>query len=134
MSGDRLNWPVASLKRAQAILCLLSLLAGQSQVLACALAFASLVEGSHTTRVSISDSGVKVVLSHERGQPGRPDFLPQHDPANPLHHHGLASKILCTLAGSMQPLADHVACFRGVSAAERSSRQLSATVKQVPTS
>ena len=99
------------LKRLQAMLCLISLLAGQTGVFAALLATASALEASHTPYASMSQSGFIIVLSHERGQPGRPDFLARHQPTNPAHHHGLTAGVLCALGGSTQPLADHAACF-----------------------
>ena len=113
------------LRRMQALMCLFCLLAGPTAVLPQLLAVASMIEGSHTTYAGIANGEFKLRLSHERGQPGRIDFLARHQPTNPLHHHGLASKILCTLAGNNGPrLADHIANFSLGSASERARREV----------
>jgi hypothetical protein len=112
------------LKRVQALCCLLPLLAGQTEVLPALLAIAAAVEGSHTTYAGVTPEGFRLVLSHERGQAGRADFLAGHQPANRLHRHGFAAKVICTLAGSTQKLADHDACFSASGAAQHSKRDL----------
>jgi hypothetical protein len=101
----------SSLQRLQAILCLLALFAGQTGILPACLATATGLEGSHTTSVSMSESGIMIVLSHEQGQPDRPYLLAHHQPTNPAHRHGFAARMLCALGGSTQRTANHVACF-----------------------
>jgi hypothetical protein len=114
----------AWLKRLQAVLCLVPLLAGQAGVFPGLLAIAAARGGAHTVYAGISKNGFKLVLSHERGQPGRPDFLAHHQPTNPAHHHGLTARVLCALGGSTQRLADHEACFSGGGPAESSAREV----------
>jgi hypothetical protein len=110
-------------KRVAAFLCLMPLLLGQSEVLPGLLALGAGVEGSHTVCVGASQNEFKLVLSHERGQPGRSDYNPRHSPTQALHRHGLASKILCTLASAAPPgLPDHIAAFGSSSTTENSSR------------
>ena len=111
-------------KPLQAILCLVPLLVGQTDILPGFLAIAAALEGSHTVYVATSTSRVKLQLSHERGQPGRPGFLPNHQPTNPAHHHGLATKALCILGGSAQSRADHHVCFSTSGAAESPGSQV----------
>jgi hypothetical protein len=112
------------LRRIQALCCLLPLLIGQTEVLPGLFAVAAAVEGSHTTYAGATPQGFRLVLSHERGQVGRVDFLAGHQPVNRLHRHGLAAKVICTLAGSTQKLADHEACFSSGGAAQQSKREL----------
>lgn len=120
-------------KRVAAFLCLMPLLLGQSEVLPGLLAFAAGVEGSHTVRVGMSQSEFKLVLSHERGRPGRSDYNPRHSPTQAAHHHGVASKILCTLAGAASPgLPDHVAAFGRSSTSESSGRVTAPASKRLP--
>jgi hypothetical protein len=118
------------LRRVQVFCCLLPLLVGQTEVLPGLLAIAAAAEGSHTTYAGATNEGFRLVLSHERGQAGRPDFLAHHQPANPLHHHGLAAKVICALAGSTYKLADHEAVFNAGGAAQQSRRELRATKHQ----
>ena len=93
------------------MLCLLAILLGPAQVFPGLLAVGAALEGSHTIRVGCDGSEFHLVLSHERGQAGRPDYNPRHHPQNPAHHHGLAAGFLCLIAGrgGMEP--DHVADF-----------------------
>jgi len=74
----------------------------------------------------------KLVLSHERWQPSRADFLARHSPVNPLHHHGLASKLIGTLAGGVQKLADHTANFSLGSNAQKSQREVKSAAPWQP--
>lgn len=111
-------------KPLEAILCLLPLLVGQTDILPGFLAIAAALEGSHTVYVATSASGFKIRLSHERGQPGRRGFLAHHRPTNPAHHHGLATTALCILGGSAQSRADHQVCFSTSGAAERPGSQI----------
>lgn len=111
------------LKRLQVALCVIPLLAGQTGVFPALLAAASTLEGSHTTHASISEGGFLIVLSHERGQPGRPNFLAHHQPENPAHHHGLTVWLVCALGGSTQGLANHEACFSRGGQAEPSGNK-----------
>ena len=108
-------------KRFQAVCCLVSVLTGPTSILPELLALGSVLEGSHTTYAHIVDGEFRLVLSHS-GQVGRADFLARHNPHDPLHYHGLASRLLCSLAGSSQKLADHRATFSRASNGERSRR------------
>jgi hypothetical protein len=103
---------------------LLPLLAAQTEVLPTLFAIAAAAEGSHTTYAGITPDGFRLILSHERGQAGRTDFLAAHQPSSQLHRHGLAARIICTLAGSTQKLADHDAFFSTGGTAQHSNRDL----------
>ena len=114
------------LARVGAVLCLLAVLLGPGQVLPGLLALGAALEGSHTVRVGIEEAQFHLVLSHERGQAGRPDYNPRHHPQHPAHRHGLAASVLCLLAGRGGLEPDHVANFATGSACEKIS-QSSAT-------
>jgi hypothetical protein len=95
------------------------------------LALGAVLEGSHTVRVGMEDAQLHLVLSHERGEAGRPDYNPSHHPRHSAHRHGLAAGVLCLLAGSRGMEPDHVATFATGAAGERRSPALSTEGKGV---
>src|ERR1019366_6161765 len=97
--------------RIAAVLCAAAYLAGGLEVFPQALALGAWLEGSHTVRIARNAKQVTIVLSHERGLPGRPDYTPRHQPDSPLHQHGAAAHMLCVFAAQRSPRADHVAGF-----------------------
>jgi len=114
------------LKKGGALFGLLALLDGPAQFVPELLAVAAAFEGSHTVYVGQTETGCKVILSHQRGQTGRRDYDPRHEPTNAAHRHGIGSRLLCTLAGSTQQLSDHVASFSNGSSSESSRVQTKA--------
>jgi hypothetical protein len=130
MKRDGQNCLRLWLKRLQVALCVIPLLAGQTGVFAALLAAASTLAGSHTTHASMSQGGFMIVLSHERGQPGRPNFLAHHHPTSPAHHHGLTVWLVCALGGSTQGLANHEACFSRGGQAEALRHKLQPAFEQ----
>jgi hypothetical protein len=119
------------LARVGPMLCLLAVLLGPSQIAPGLLALGALLEGSHTVRVGMDEAQFHLVLSHERGQTGRPDYAPSHHPQHSTHRHGLAASVLCLLAGRGAMDADHVAVFATGSACEKISQPPAAEAKVV---
>jgi hypothetical protein len=133
MFGTTKNGCRVWMKRVGALLCLVPLLLGQSEVLPGLLAMAAAVEGSHTVHVGTSPGEFKLVLSHERGQVGRSDYNPRHSPSNASHRHGMASRILCTFASRSSPLwPDHVATFERGTTSEKSGSETAPAAKRFP--
>jgi len=97
-------------RRLQAVICLLPLLAVHTQVLPALVALGATIEGSHTTYLGIDSNGFRIVLSHERGNVARPDYLPGHRAGNAAHRHGIASSLVC-LTGGFGGQLDHSATF-----------------------
>jgi hypothetical protein len=116
--------PPISIRRARvgAALCLLAVLLGPAQVLPGLLAVGAALEGSHSVKVGSDGAEFHLVLSHERGQAGRPDYNPRHHPQHPAHRHGLAAGVLCFLGDRSAMEPDHVANFATGSACEKISQ------------
>jgi hypothetical protein len=123
---------VRPLQRAAALLCAVAYLSGGTEVFPVALALGALLEGSHTVRVARDGAEVTIVLSHERGQLGRPDYTPRHQPGNARHRHGTASRLVCAFAARQPHQTDHVAGFTTTSVCENSSRPLKANAASAP--
>ena len=87
-----------------------------------ALALGAWLEGSHTMRIARNGEQVTVILSHERGVPGWPDFTPLHQAGSTLHRHGAAARMLCVFVSRQSRQADHVASFAAGSVCENSTR------------
>jgi hypothetical protein len=119
MAHNRRLLVPARFARVGAVLCLVALFLGPSQVVPGLLALGAALEGSHAVRVGMDQSQFHLVLSHERGQADRPDYNPRHHAGHPAHHHGLAAGILCFLGDSRGLEPDHVANFTMGTAGER---------------
>jgi len=91
--------------------CLLALFCGPAEIIPQLLAVGSALEGSHSVHVQLSERNLRVVLSHERGQPGRADYDSRYQASNPAHRHGLVSKFLCSISCTRSALEDHEASF-----------------------
>ena len=120
----RFSFPV--LPRLAALVCAGAYLAGGMEVVPQALALGAWLEGSHTVRMTRSGEQVTIVLSHERGLAGRPDFTPRHRPGSTQHRHGAAARVLCVFVAQQSPQADHVACFASASICESPVRIIEA--------
>jgi hypothetical protein len=87
------------------------LLAEQTAVVPAFLATAAFFERSHTVYVSAASGGFLLRLGHQSVRPELPGFHPGAQAQGPGHHHGLASKAICVLAGNPHPLGDHETWF-----------------------
>jgi hypothetical protein len=129
MDSRRLNF--SALQRVAALVCAATYLTGGIEGLPQALALGAWLEGSHTVRIACSGERVTVVLSHERGLPSRPDFVPRHQPGNVAHRHGAAARMLCVFVAQRSPQADHVANFAAGSVCENLARVIEAQAGSV---
>ncbi len=120
MARRRWSLKISARSPIEALLCLLAALMGPAQLLPDLLALGAALENSHTVHVGSDGSGLHLVLSHERGQPGRPDYTPRHHPLDTRHRHGLAAGLLCVLAANDVGEPEHSAFFASGSILELS--------------
>ena len=85
-------------------LCLATYLLGGAQIFPGLLALAACLEGSHEVRVGSPDSEFELVLHH----PSRADRQTVCEENQCVHHHGLASRVVCLLASQSDSDPDHV--------------------------
>jgi hypothetical protein len=97
--------------RVGALVCLLSVMLGPAGIFPGLLAGGAVWEGSHEVHIGWDDGTCHLVLSHERGQAGRRDYDPRHNPGSGIHRHGLAAGLLCFLANPNDREPDHAADF-----------------------
>jgi hypothetical protein len=98
-------------RRLAALICATAYLLGGAEVFPQFLALAACVEGSHRVQLSRDSEHVKVVLRHEGGTPGRPDYDPRLQAGNVQHRHGPAARVICLFAPQSPVMPDHVGQF-----------------------
>jgi hypothetical protein len=112
---------VGSFRRVAALVCAVVYISCATELLPEALALGAWVEGSHQVLLACKESGLSVILSHQRGCPGRSDYSPCYQAGNPADRHGAAARLVCLFAAHGAATADHIASFANPTTTERTS-------------